>query len=130
MTEPFLHLISINSASGVPIYRQLIDQIKQAIRMKLLQPEQQLPSVRVLSSQLGVNPMTISKAYNQLELEGCVIRQRGIGMIIAPHSDSELPAEILHALEQFISVSVKHNLSQQEIMTLLQQALSLSNQGQ
>ena len=130
MTDPFLHLISINSASGVPIYRQLIDQIKQAILMKLLQPEQQLPSVRVLSSQLGVNPMTISKAYNQLELEGCVIRQRGIGMIIAPHSGNELAFEIQHALEQFITVSVKHNLSQQEMMTLLQQALSLSKKGQ
>ena len=130
MTDPFLHLISINSASGVPIYRQLIDQIKQAILMKLLQPEQQLPSVRVLSSQLGVNPMTISKAYNQLELEGCVIRQRGIGMIIAPHAGNELPSEIQHALEQFITVSVKHNLSQQEMMTLLQQALSLSKKGQ
>ena len=130
MTDPFLHLISINSASGVPIYRQLIDQIKQAIRMKLLQPEQHLPSVRILSSQLGVNPMTISKAYNQLELEGCVIRQRGIGMIIAPHSDDELPSDIQHALEQFITVSVEHNLSQQEMMTLLQQALSLSKKGQ
>ena len=73
-----IKLFSLNVASGIPIYRQLIDQIKQAIRMKLLLAGEQLPSVRTLASSLQINPMTISKAFSQLEIEGVLIRKRGI----------------------------------------------------
>ena len=76
--ENLIKLFSLNVASGIPIYRQLIDQIKQAIRMKLLLAGEQLPSVRTLASSLQINPMTISKAFSQLEIEGVLIRKRGI----------------------------------------------------
>ena len=62
-----VNLFSLNVSSGIPIYRQLMDQIKQAIRLSLLRRNELLPSVRNLATTLQINPMTISKAYAQLE---------------------------------------------------------------
>jgi len=76
-------LLDINHHSGVPIYRQVIEQIQRQIMAGQLKEGQQLPSVRELAEQLRVNPMTISKAYALLELEGLVERRRGIGLFAA-----------------------------------------------
>jgi GntR family transcriptional regulator len=121
-------LFSLNTASGIPIYRQLIDQIKQAIRMNLLQSGEQLPSVRMLASSLQINPMTISKAFAQLEIEGVLIRKRGIGMLVADVKQSSVIAvNIEKPLNEFIENARKENLSDDEISTLVQQYLSLQN---
>ena len=69
-------LITIDHHSGVPVYRQLMDQIKFHIASGLLKPGDQLPTTRVLSGELEINPMTISKAYSFLEMEGLVERRR------------------------------------------------------
>ena len=74
-------LISVNPHSGVPVYRQLMDQIKFHIASGLMKPGDELPSTRMLSSELGVNPMTISKAYSFLEKEGIVERRPGRPLI-------------------------------------------------
>ena len=123
-----INLFSLNTASGIPIYRQLIDQIKQAIRMNLLQAGEQLPSVRTFASSLQINPMTISKAFAQLEIEGVLIRKRGIGMLVAQVKQGSVIAEnIEKPLNEFILNARKENLSDDEISTLLQQYLSLQN---
>ncbi len=70
-------LIAIDHHSGVPVYRQLMDQIKFHITSGLLKSGEKLPATRSLSAQLGVNPMTVSKAYGYLEAEGIVERRRG-----------------------------------------------------
>lgn len=70
-------LITIDHHSGVPVYRQLMDQIKFHIASGLLKPGDKLPATRTLSAQLGVNPMTVSKAYGYLEADGIVERRRG-----------------------------------------------------
>jgi len=76
-------LLEIDHHSGVPIYRQLIEQIRRQIMSGQLSEGEQLMSVRELSAQLRVNPMTISKAYALLEVEGLVERRRGIGLFAA-----------------------------------------------
>ena len=76
-------LLEINHHSGVPIYRQVIEQIRGQIMAGQLKQGQQLSSVRELAEQLRVNPMTISKAYSLLELEGLVERRRGMGLFAA-----------------------------------------------
>jgi len=76
-------LLEINHHSGVPIYRQVIEQIREQIIAGQLKQGQQLSSVRELAEQLRVNPMTISKAYSLLELEGLVERRRGMGLFAA-----------------------------------------------
>jgi len=122
-----INLFSLNTASGIPIYRQLIDQIKQAIRMNLLQSGEQLPSVRMLASSLQINPMTISKAFAQLEIEGVLIRKRGIGMLVADvKQSSALAVSIEKPLNKFIKNARKENLSDDEISTLVQQYLSIN----
>lgn len=126
MTSTILHLFSLNTASGIPIYRQLIDQIKQAIRMNLLQAGEKLPSVRVFASRLQINPMTISKAFAQLEIEGVLTRKRGIGMLVAEKTQSsDLTESIEKPLLEFIHNARKEKLSDEDISILVQQYLSL-----
>ena len=83
-------MFTLNPNSGVPIYRQLIEQIRRMVAGGQLQAGDELPSVRELALAHAVNPMTISKAYSLLELEGLLNRQRGKPMQIAPQKKSQL----------------------------------------
>ncbi|MCF6319517.1 MAG: GntR family transcriptional regulator [Proteobacteria bacterium] len=127
-TSVLINLFSLNVSSGIPIYRQLIDQIKQAIRMGLLNSHEQLPSVRVLAKALQINPMTISKAFTQLEIEGVLIRKRGVGMLVAEvKQNNTISKKTETALTQFIQFAKSDDLSDDEISTLVQQYLSLKS---
>jgi GntR family transcriptional regulator len=76
-------ILEIDYHSGVPIYRQVVSQIERLILAGALPEGQQLESVRDLSEQLKVNPMTVSKAYSILEREEFLERRRGVGLFIA-----------------------------------------------
>jgi len=76
-------LFSIVPGSSAPIYRQLVDQVRRLVAGGQLAPGDALPSVREVALQLAVNPMTVSKAYGLLELEGVLERRRGVGMLVA-----------------------------------------------
>jgi len=76
-------LFSIVPGSTAPIYRQLVDQVRRLVAGGQLAPGAALPSVRDVALQLAVNPMTVSKAYGLLELEGVLERRRGVGMLVA-----------------------------------------------
>jgi GntR family transcriptional regulator len=76
-------LLEIDHRIGVPIYRQVIRQIRQQIMTDGLKEGEQLETVRALAAKLKVNPMTVSKAYAFLEVEGLVKRKRGIGLFVA-----------------------------------------------
>ncbi len=78
----------LNPQSGIPIYRQLIDQVRRMIAGGQLQAGDDLPSVRELAIEHAVNPMTISKAYSMLETEGLLVRQRGKPMQVAAENPS------------------------------------------
>ncbi len=76
-------LLQIDHHSGQPIYRQVMEQIRRPILAGHLGEGEQLASVRELAGQLNVNPMTISKAYSLLEIEGLLERRRGVGLFVA-----------------------------------------------
>ncbi|MBU4316351.1 MAG: GntR family transcriptional regulator [Proteobacteria bacterium] len=76
-------LLHIDHHSGVPIYRQIMDQIREQIMTGLLKEGEQLMTVRELAGELNVNPMTVSKAYSAMETEGVLKRRRGIGLFVA-----------------------------------------------
>ena len=78
----------LNPQSGVPIYRQLLDQIRRMVSSGQLPPGSALPSIRDLALLHAVNPMTISKAYSLLEAEGVLERHRGKPMTVASHATS------------------------------------------
>ena len=73
----------LHPGSGVPMYRQLVEQVRRLVAGGQLQPGAELPSVRELAVTHAVNPMTVSKAYAQLEAEGLLERNRGKPMTVA-----------------------------------------------
>ncbi len=92
-------LISIDHHNGIPVFRQIIDQVKFHVVSGLLAPGDELPSTRALSGQLGLNPMTVSKAYSLLEAEGLVERRRGRPLTVKPLRDQIVHAEKLEQLK-------------------------------
>jgi GntR family transcriptional regulator len=80
----------IDHHSGVPSYRQIMDQIRFQIASGALAPNEELPSTRSLSAELSLNPMTISKAYNLLEREGVLERRRGLTLVVRDSGDRAL----------------------------------------
>jgi GntR family transcriptional regulator len=78
--------LSVDPHSGVPVYRQMIDQIRFQIDSGALAPGASLPSTRAVSMQLGINPMTVSKVYGMLESEGLIERRPGLALVVARRS--------------------------------------------
>ncbi len=76
--------IQIDAADGIPIYLQLIQQIKYLIATGRLSASDQLPSVRKLSEQLVVNPNTVARAYRELEMGGILATRPGAGVFVSP----------------------------------------------
>ena len=75
-------IFEIDPHGGVPIYRQVMEQIRRQIMTGLMAEGEQLEPVKSLAARLKVNPMTISKAYGFLVEEGLVVRQRGVGLFV------------------------------------------------
>jgi GntR family transcriptional regulator len=96
----------IDHHSGVPAYRQLMDQIKFQVAAGVLPPGTELASTRALSAELSLNPMTISKAYGLLEREGVLDRRRGQTLVVRPVSAAELEANRLEPLRQHLDAAV------------------------
>ena len=81
-------LLQIDSASRVPIYRQLGQQIREAVARGRLATDQRLPSVRDLSRQLVINPNTVARVYTELERDGVLNTRPGLGVFVAqPRND-------------------------------------------
>ncbi|TDB84434.1 GntR family transcriptional regulator [Actinomadura sp. KC216] len=72
----------LDSGSGVSPYMQLVQQVKHALRLDLLQEGEQLPTVKDVVAQLAINPNTVLKAYRELEREGLVAPRPGLGTFV------------------------------------------------
>ena len=79
-------LLRVDHKAAEPIYRQIIDQVRRLVMGGRILAGQALPSVREIADVHGINPMTVSRAYSQLEAEGLLVRQRGKGMFVAVQS--------------------------------------------
>ncbi len=124
-------VFALNPNSGIPIYRQLVEQIRRMVAGGQLQVGDDLPSVRELSLEHAVNPMTISKAYSLLEAEGVLIRQRGKPMQIAPQKKSHFTeqARLQHLqphLEQLVMAARQLEISDAQLLDSLQKLLTNS----
>lgn len=85
--------LHIDPSSGTPIYRQIVDQVRQAVASGVLRPGDRLPSVRELAVELAVNPNTIAKAYQELERDGVIETPRGKGSYVADREHTLSPEE-------------------------------------
>jgi GntR family transcriptional regulator len=81
-------LVRIDLHSGVPAYRQLVDQIRLQVAAGRLKPGDEIPSTRALSAELSLNPMTISRAYALLEEEGVLERRPGLPLVVRARSSA------------------------------------------
>jgi GntR family transcriptional regulator len=113
--------LQINTASKIPIYRQLAEQIRSAIARGDLQPDEQLPSVRQLSKDVVVNPNTIARVYQ--ELEGLLVTRQGLGVFVgAPRRDLMKRARderIAELLDKLLTEAVHLGYSAAEIKEML-----------
>jgi len=99
-------LLVINHHSGVPAYRQLMDQIRLQISSGILPAGTELPSTRALSAQLSLNPMTISKAYGLLERDGILERRRGQTLTVRALHEDDVVTEKSAQLRSSLAASV------------------------
>lgn len=96
----------LEARSGIPTYLQLVQQVRQAIRLGILRAGDQLPTVKEVVSSLTINPNTVLRAYRELDLEGLVEGRRGVGTFVADDLEPLPPAEVKElrsALERWIT---------------------------
>jgi GntR family transcriptional regulator len=116
----------LNERSGVPTYLQLVHQARQAIRLGLLQPGDQLPTVKEVVGALAINPNTVLKAYRELDREGLVEGRPGVGTFVA--RSLVAPSLASHsALQDELVVWLRRarlaGLDQEDVMALLETTL-------
>ena len=106
--------------SGVPFYRQIIDQVKSAMVTGAMTPGDRLPTVRQLAVDLSINPNTVSRAYTELELTGLVETQMGSGTFISHKKVRQDEIERRRILDQicqeFLSRASSHGFSLDDIL--------------
>jgi len=76
-------LIRVDPKSSVPVFQQIVDEIKSAIARGVCAPDEMIPSVRHMAAQALVNPNTVAKAYRELEREGILYMKRGLGVFVS-----------------------------------------------
>jgi GntR family transcriptional regulator len=120
----------LDRQSGIPAYRQLVDQVRQAVRLGLLRPGDQLPTVRDVVKQIAINPNTVHRAYRDLEQQGLTEGRPGSGTFVK-RSLSKVPAQqpmLQRQLEAWIRAARQAGLGNEAITALVAEAMR-SSQG-
>lgn len=134
MTLDPKYYFQISTSSGVPIYRQIMDQVKIHLAAGRLKSDDFLPSVRQVAKELEVNPMTVSKAYSLLEKEGVLETVRGQGMRVIQQGDYKLDAarrekEIEPLLKEIINKAKQLSLDEKDIIETLQKSWKAADEN-
>jgi GntR family transcriptional regulator len=113
----------LDPASGVPFYRQVIDQILAGIATGALSAGEQLPTVRTLAVELQVNLNTVAKAYKELEIRGVLHTQQGSGTYIAPvqveRDEVERRRQVVQLVDEFLARAAGAGLPPEEVLVEL-----------
>jgi GntR family transcriptional regulator len=120
-----------NASSGVPIYLQLMEQVKHAIETGALRPGEQLPGIRPLAEELVINVNTVAKAYRELEHEGVIELRRGSGAFVSENARAGKLADTLRGAQSLVAGTVdrllQRGLTAAEIRRLFEAELSRPN---
>ena len=121
-------VFKLDLKSGVPFYRQIVDQIRYGIASKRLLPGEQLPTVRDLAVQLEINPNTVRKAYSELEILGVLNTQQGTGTFVAGNEvkieDVEKDRMLGQICDELVARGQQYNLTLNDIVNHLQRRLN------
>jgi GntR family transcriptional regulator len=114
-------LFHLDTRSGVPTYLQLVQQVRQAIRLGILRAGDQLPTVKEVVGTLAINPNTVLKAYRELDRAGLVVARRGVGTFVAdslpPQSPDDLKA-LRTSLQRWVERARAAGLDDEHIAAL------------
>jgi GntR family transcriptional regulator len=117
-----------NPSSGVPIYLQLVEQVKHAVETGALRPGEQLPGIRPLAEELVINPNTVAKAYRELEHEGVIELRHGAGAFVSATARAKKATESVRAGKAIVTAAVERlrarGLSDDEIRRLFEAELA------
>lgn len=120
--------INILVGSDIPIYRQIADQVKQAIATGKLVEADPLPSIRSLANRLVVNHNTVAKAYSLLTQDGVAYSEKGRGLFVSPprnmYSKEELQRRFDEAADRFVNDVLMLGFNKTQIISSLQERLS------
>jgi GntR family transcriptional regulator len=121
-------LLKPNPSSGVPIYLQLMEQVKHAIETGAIRPGEQLPGIRPLAEELVVNPNTVAKAYRELEHEGVIELRQGAGAFVSDKAPTKKDADKLRAAQTTVASAVEklkaRGVTDEEIRRLFEAELN------
>jgi GntR family transcriptional regulator len=123
-----------NPSSGVPIYLQLMEQVKHSIETGALRPGEQLPGIRPLAEELVINPNTVAKAYRELEHEGVLELRHGAGAFVSGQAREKKLTDRLRAGQTIVAAAVARlharGVTDEEIRRLFEAELAgLSRTG-
>jgi GntR family transcriptional regulator len=119
---------SLDGSKGIPIYRQIIQQIEYAVLSGRTRPGDRLPTIRSLAVSLKANPNTIAKAYNELEIRGILVTLVGSGTFVsdkapllgeAPGAEEELNRKIREVLGRFVHDMRDLGVEGEDLITLV-----------
>jgi GntR family transcriptional regulator len=131
LRRPFSFRLDLHS--GVPLYRQLIDQVQAAIATDALVPGDQLPTVRQVAVDLEINPNTVMRAYREMEIRGILDTQQGTGTFVAQQTIDRDALERSRGLEQLVEEFAARagagGFNLEELMTALRDRVAEGKQG-
>jgi GntR family transcriptional regulator len=117
-----------NPATGVPIYLQLMEQVKHAIETGALRPGEQLPGIRPLAEELVINPNTVARAYRELEHEGVIELRHGAGAFVAANARAKKQTDRLRSAQSVVTAAVERlrasGVTDEEIRRLFEAELA------
>jgi DNA-binding transcriptional regulator YhcF (GntR family) len=112
----------VDAGTGVPIYRQLVEQVRRDVMLGRLSPGEQLPTLREVVDATAINPNTVAKAYAELEHEGLVVRRQGMGTFVSSAPSAEIleaPPALRNSLARWLQRARESGLSAEQIRVLV-----------
>ena len=117
-----------NPSSGVPIYLQLMEQVKHGIETGALRPGEQLPGIRPLAEELVINPNTVAKAYRELEHEGVIELRQGAGAFVSGNAGAKKLTATIRAGQAVVADAIEklraRGVTDEEIRRLFEAELA------
>ena len=116
-------MLTLNYRDSRPIYEQIKDGLRRMVVSGALAPDEKLPSVRALATQLSINPNTIQRSYNELEAEGLIYSVPGTGSFVSPDRSADLRRR-LELTEKFREIAAELRylgVGQEELLALIKE---------